>query len=54
MGRGQRPVDCLVLSGGKATALLSIEASQDGIDHLMWITDPAKAAPYVTSLRHDG
>jgi RNA polymerase sigma-70 factor (ECF subfamily) len=41
----------LVSSGGKAVALLSIDAGPDGIDRIMWVMNPAKLSPYVASLR---
>ncbi|MEU7213526.1 RNA polymerase sigma-70 factor [Streptomyces sp. NPDC044989] len=41
----------LVLSGEKAVALLAADISADGIDRLMWVMNPAKLEPYVTSLR---
>lgn len=40
----------LVLSGGNAVALLTIDASAEGIDRIMWMMNPAKLAPYVESL----
>ncbi|MFE7168573.1 RNA polymerase sigma-70 factor [Streptomyces sp. NPDC057616] len=40
----------LVTSGGKAVALLNMEASEHGIERLMWVMNPAKLAPYVASL----
>ncbi|MFG2793199.1 RNA polymerase sigma-70 factor [Streptomyces sp. NPDC048419] len=40
----------LVTSGGKAVALLNIEASEHGIERVMWVMNPAKLAPYVASL----
>lgn len=40
----------LVSSGGKAVALLNIEASERGIERLLWVMNPAKLAPYVASL----
>lgn len=53
-----RPVEAngrpaaLVTSGGKAVALLNIEASEHGIERVMWIMNPAKLAPYVASLEN--
>ncbi|MGW0150732.1 RNA polymerase sigma-70 factor [Streptomyces sp. NPDC003333] len=41
----------LVLSGEEAVALLSADISEDGIDRLMWVMNPAKLAPYVASLQ---
>jgi RNA polymerase sigma-70 factor (ECF subfamily) len=40
----------LVSSGEKAVALLTIEASERGIERLLWVMNPAKLAPYVASL----
>ncbi|MGW7664509.1 RNA polymerase sigma-70 factor [Streptomyces sp. NPDC054756] len=40
----------LVVSGEEAVALLSADISEDGIDRLMWVMNPAKLAPYVASL----
>ncbi|MEU1198172.1 RNA polymerase sigma-70 factor [Streptomyces sp. NPDC005813] len=40
----------LVTSGGNPIALLSIDVSADGIDRLMWVLNPDKLAPYMTSL----
>ncbi|MFI6562157.1 RNA polymerase sigma-70 factor [Streptomyces sp. NPDC050534] len=40
----------LVTTGGKAVALLNIEASERGIERVMWVMNPAKLAPYVASL----
>ncbi|MEU1532009.1 RNA polymerase subunit sigma-24, partial [Streptomyces fagopyri] len=31
--------------------LLSVDASEHGIERLMWIMNPAKLEPYVASLR---
>jgi len=31
-------------------ALLNIEASERGIERVMWVMNPAKLAPYVASL----
>lgn len=39
----------LVHSDGKAVALLSIDASTQGIDRLMWVTNPGKLASYAAS-----
>ncbi|MGP4052028.1 RNA polymerase sigma-70 factor [Streptomyces sp. 2A115] len=40
----------LVLSGGNAVALLSVDVSAEGIDRIMWVMNPAKLSPYVASL----
>ncbi|MFR0355578.1 RNA polymerase sigma-70 factor [Streptomyces sediminimaris] len=40
----------LVTTGGEAVALLSIDASERGIERVMWVMNPAKLAPYVASL----
>ncbi|MFC8229760.1 RNA polymerase sigma-70 factor [Streptomyces sp. NPDC057287] len=40
----------LVSAGGEAVALLSVDASARGIEHLMWVMNPAKLAPYVNAL----
>lgn len=40
----------LVSSEEKAVALLSVDVSEDGIDRLMWVMNPAKLSPYVESL----
>ncbi|GGS99657.1 hypothetical protein GCM10010254_19720 [Streptomyces chromofuscus] len=40
----------LVSSGGEPVALLSVDVSTEGIDRLMWVMNPAKLSPYVTSL----
>ncbi|MGP3756542.1 RNA polymerase, sigma subunit, ECF family [Streptomyces sp. LamerLS-316] len=40
----------LVSAGGEAVALLSVDASARGIEHIMWVMNPAKLAPYVDSL----
>jgi len=40
----------LVRSGGNAVALLSVDASAEGIDRLMWVLNPVKLAPYAASL----
>ncbi|AKZ53529.1 putative ECF-family RNA polymerase sigma factor [Streptomyces ambofaciens ATCC 23877] len=40
----------LVLAGGTAVALLSVDVSTDGIDRIMWVMNPAKLFPYVESL----
>ncbi|MFJ8008377.1 RNA polymerase subunit sigma-24, partial [Streptomyces fagopyri] len=40
----------LISSQGHPMALLSLDASQDGIERLMWIMNPAKLEPYVASL----
>ncbi|MEV5269413.1 RNA polymerase subunit sigma-24, partial [Streptomyces werraensis] len=31
-------------------ALLSVDASEDGIHRIMWVMNPEKLSPYVTSL----
>ncbi|GGJ55810.1 RNA polymerase sigma-70 factor [Streptomyces brasiliensis] len=41
----------LVTAGGNASALLSVEASARGIERLLWVMNPAKLDPYVTSLQ---
>ncbi|MEU9607334.1 RNA polymerase sigma-70 factor [Streptomyces sp. NPDC048057] len=43
----------LVSNGGRAVALLSVDASQRGIERIMWIINPAKLEPYVTGLGHE-
>ncbi|MFF6998211.1 RNA polymerase sigma-70 factor [Streptomyces sp. NPDC008313] len=40
----------LVSSGTGPVALLSVDASAEGIERLMWVMNPAKLAPYVASL----
>ncbi|MFE6041459.1 RNA polymerase sigma-70 factor [Streptomyces sp. NPDC056452] len=40
----------LVTSGGSAVALLSVDASNRGLERIMWMMNPVKLAPYVTSL----
>ncbi|MFJ8007587.1 RNA polymerase subunit sigma-24, partial [Streptomyces fagopyri] len=40
----------LISSQGHPMALLSLDASQHGIERLMWIMNPAKLEPYVASL----
>ncbi|MFJ6852154.1 RNA polymerase sigma-70 factor [Streptomyces sp. NPDC091271] len=40
----------LVSAGGEAVALLSIDVSARGIEHIMWVMNPAKLSPYVDSL----
>lgn len=40
----------LVSADGNAVALLSVDASAEGIDRVMWVMNPAKLLPYVTSL----
>ncbi|MFB7272055.1 RNA polymerase sigma-70 factor [Streptomyces sp. NPDC056244] len=40
----------LVSAGGDAVALLCIDASAEGIDRIMWVMNPSKLLPYVTSL----
>lgn len=40
----------LVTSDGSAVALLSIDASNRGLERIMWMMNPIKLAPYVTSL----
>jgi RNA polymerase sigma-70 factor (ECF subfamily) len=41
----------LVSAGGNASALLSVDASARGIERLLWVMNPAKLDPYVTSLQ---
>lgn len=40
----------LVSAGGTATALLSVDVSDEGIDRIMWVLNPAKLASYVAAL----
>ncbi|CAL9350355.1 hypothetical protein SUDANB176_00460 [Streptomyces sp. enrichment culture] len=40
----------LVSFDGTATVLLSVDASAEGIDRIMWVMNPAKLSPYVDSL----
>jgi RNA polymerase sigma-70 factor (ECF subfamily) len=40
----------LVSAAGKAVALICVDASERGIERIMWIVNPAKLAPYVASL----
>ncbi|MFD8256079.1 RNA polymerase sigma-70 factor [Streptomyces werraensis] len=40
----------LVTAGGNPVALLSVDASEDGIHRIMWVMNPEKLSPYVTSL----
>ncbi|QFZ72790.1 RNA polymerase sigma-70 factor [Streptomyces fagopyri] len=40
----------LISSQGHPMALLSVDASQRGIERLMWVMNPAKLEPYVASL----
>ncbi|MFI8230216.1 RNA polymerase sigma-70 factor [Streptomyces sp. NPDC085900] len=40
----------LVLADGKAVALLCLDASERGIERLLWVMNPRKLAPYVASL----
>jgi RNA polymerase sigma-70 factor, ECF subfamily len=40
----------LVSAGGNAVALLSVDVSERGIERIMWVMNPAKLAPYVSSL----
>ncbi|MFC9912852.1 RNA polymerase sigma-70 factor [Streptomyces sp. NPDC059862] len=40
----------LVSADGNAVALLSVDASAEGIDRIMWVMNPAKLLPYVASL----
>ncbi|MFD7705895.1 RNA polymerase sigma-70 factor [Streptomyces sp. NPDC059785] len=42
----------LVSAGGQAVALLSVDVSEQGIERVMWVMNPAKLAPYVASLDH--
>jgi RNA polymerase sigma-70 factor (ECF subfamily) len=41
----------LVMDDGEAVALLSLDASERGIERLMWVLSPSKLAPYVASLK---
>ncbi|MFJ8009935.1 RNA polymerase sigma-70 factor [Streptomyces fagopyri] len=41
----------LVTAHGEATALVITDASERGIERVMWVVNPAKLAPYVASLR---
>jgi RNA polymerase sigma-70 factor (ECF subfamily) len=40
----------LVSADGQAVALLSVDVSVRGIERIMWVMNPAKLAPYVSSL----
>ncbi|MDC2954042.1 RNA polymerase sigma-70 factor [Streptomyces gilvifuscus] len=40
----------LVPADGKAVALLCLDASERGIERLLWVMNPRKLAPYVASL----
>lgn len=40
----------LVTAGGNPVALLSVDASEDGIHRIMWVMNPEKLSPYVMSL----
>ena len=40
----------LVTAGGNPVALLSVDASRDGIHRVMWVMNPQKLSPYVASL----
>ncbi|MFD9287616.1 RNA polymerase sigma-70 factor [Streptomyces sp. NPDC060030] len=40
----------LISAGGKAVALLTLDASHTGINKLMWVLNPAKLAPYVEAV----
>ncbi|MFD6281138.1 RNA polymerase sigma-70 factor [Streptomyces sp. NPDC060209] len=40
----------LVSAEGTAVALLSVDVSARGIEHIMWVMNPAKLSPYVASL----
>ncbi len=40
----------LVQSGERTVALLSVDASADGIDRVLWVLNPTKLAPFVASL----
>lgn len=40
----------LVSNGGRAVALLCVDASQRGIEHIMWIINPAKLERYAAAL----
>ncbi|WP_033324288.1 RNA polymerase sigma-70 factor [Streptomyces yerevanensis] len=41
----------LISSGGEPVSLLSLDVSEEGIDRVMWVMNPAKLAPYVASLQ---
>jgi len=41
----------LVMDDGEPVALLSLDASERGIERLMWVLSPSKLAPYVASLK---
>ncbi|WP_329372964.1 RNA polymerase sigma-70 factor [Streptomyces sp. NBC_01483] len=40
----------LISADGNMVALLSIDVSAEGIERIMWVMNPAKLAPYVSSL----
>ncbi|MGW7242697.1 RNA polymerase sigma-70 factor [Streptomyces sp. NPDC054804] len=40
----------LISAGGNPVALLSVDVSARGIERIMWVMNPAKLAPYVSSL----
>ncbi|MFJ4834345.1 RNA polymerase sigma-70 factor [Streptomyces sp. NPDC088747] len=40
----------LVTFGGDAAALLCLDVSPQGVERIMWVMNPVKLAPYVTSL----
>ncbi|MGW4873385.1 RNA polymerase sigma-70 factor [Streptomyces chartreusis] len=40
----------LVSAEGNPVALLCVDASEQGIERIMWVMNPAKLAPYVASL----
>jgi RNA polymerase sigma-70 factor (ECF subfamily) len=40
----------LISADGNTVALLSIDVSAEGIERIMWVMNPAKLAPYVSSL----
>ncbi|MFJ9123486.1 RNA polymerase sigma-70 factor [Streptomyces sp. NPDC102340] len=40
----------LISTADNPVALLSVDASADGIDRVMWVMNPAKLSPYVASL----
>ncbi len=48
-GANGRPA-ALVSSGGKTAALLTVDASAEGIDRVLWVLSPAKLAPFVAAL----
>jgi RNA polymerase sigma-70 factor (ECF subfamily) len=54
--REVRPVEAngmpalLVTAEGKAVALVTVDASEQGIERILWILNPEKLAPYVAAL----